>query len=134
MTNARRCHRCNRAEIQEFSSTVHSVVENLSSQAAVIENAKLKVCHAHLARFKSVQTAHNRATRNPRTLQAIGQRIIVEGERESRKRKQRELQALIDERAAELARLQAEHDSLSRIEAEQRELITKLESHEPSGI
>jgi intraflagellar transport protein 20 len=68
------------------------------------------------------------------SLQAIGQRNIVEGERDNRKRRQRELQALVDEKNAELSRLQAEYESLSRIEQEQREAIAKLESNEAAGI
>ena len=88
-----------RAELQEFSSTVTSVVENLGAQAAVIEAEKHK---------------------------AIGFRALAEQEKQARARRARELQASIDERAEELARLVAELESLQRVDAEQRELILSL--------
>ena len=85
---------------------MHSVVESLSAQAAVIEREKLK---------------------------AVGQRNVVQGERETRRRKVRETQALVDERVAELARLQAEYESLLRVELEQQEVISRLSSNEGAG-
>jgi hypothetical protein len=66
--------------------------------------------------------------------QAIGQRNLVEAEREARSRKVREVQAQIGERAAELARLNAEFDSLARIEQEQREMLDRLSNNEPGGV
>ena len=72
-------------KVVEFTTAVHGVVDGLGAQAAVIEREKLK---------------------------AIGQRNLVEAERETRRRKQREVQALVDEKLAELARLQTELDSL----------------------
>lgn len=95
------------SKIGEFSETVQGVVEGLTAQAQVIETEKLK---------------------------AIGQRNLVESERDTRRRKQRELQGHIDEKNAELARLNAQHDSLLRIEQEQLELIKKLSENEPGGI
>ena len=44
--------------------------------------------------------------------------------------KQLELQALINEKKAELERLSAQHDSLTRVEAEQKALIEKLTNNE----
>jgi hypothetical protein len=82
---------------------VHAVVETLSGQAAVIEVEKLK---------------------------AIGQRNLAEAERDSRRRKAREVQALVDERGAELARLEAELASLTALEAEQRDMIERLSNNE----
>lgn len=67
-------------------------------------------------------------------MQAIGQRNLVDNERELRKRKMREVQALIDERNAELARLTAEFDALARVELEQRDTIEKLLNNEPGGF
>ena len=75
-------------KVVEFTTAVHGVVDGLGAQAAVIEREKLK---------------------------AIGQRNLVEAERETRRRKQREVQALVDEKVAELARLQAELDSLLQV-------------------
>lgn len=86
-------------ELQEFSTTVTSVVESLGAQAAVIEAEKHK---------------------------AIGFRALAEQEKQVRARRAREVQASIDERAEELARLTAELESLQRIDAEQRELILSL--------
>ena len=72
-------------KVVEFTTAVHGVVDGLGAQAAVIEREKLK---------------------------AIGQRNLVEAERETRRRKQREVQALVDEKLAELARQQTALDSL----------------------
>lgn len=54
----------------------------------------------------------------------------ADSEREARKLKQLELQALINEKKAELERLSAQHDSLTRVEAEQKALIEKLTNNE----
>ena len=63
-------------------------------------------------------------------LKAIGLANRVDSEREVRKRKQLELQAMINEKKAELERLSAQHDSLTRVEAEQKALIEKLTNNE----
>ena len=76
---------------------------NLHAQAAVIERAKLA---------------------------AIGQRNLVEAERETRRRKQREVQALVAEKAAEIARLQVEIDSLLLLEQQQNETLARLANNE----
>ena len=88
------------AELQEFSATVHSVVESMGAQAAVIEAEKLR---------------------------AVGFRVLAEQERQQRARKQRELPALLEERNMEIARLTAELDSLLKVEAEQKEAIERLQ-------
>lgn len=95
------------SKVQEFNDTVHGIVDNLQQQAAKIEHEKLK---------------------------AIGQRNLVDNERELRKRKIREVQALIDERNAELARLTAEYDALAKVELEQKDMIEKLLNNEPGGV
>lgn len=94
-------------KIQEFAEAVHGVVDGLNTQSAVIEREKMK---------------------------AIGIRNIVEGEKETRRRKQRELQALVDEKAAELARMNSELASLQRIQDEQEDLISRLANNEGTGI
>jgi len=86
---------------------VHSIVESLAEQAERIERAKLK---------------------------AIGQRNLADGEKDARRRMQWELRALIDERTAELRRVTAEHESLLRVEASQREALEKLTANEPGGV
>jgi hypothetical protein len=78
---------------------VHAVVENLSSQASVIEAEKLR---------------------------AIGFRALAEMEKTSRARQLRELPGRIQERALETARLAAELESLQRIEAEQKAELEAL--------
>ena len=88
------------AELQEFSATVHSVVESMGAQAAVIEAEKLR---------------------------AIGFRVLAEQEKLARARKLRELPALLEERGQELARLTEELNSLTRVEAEQKEVIERLQ-------
>ena len=90
-------------KIKEFNGTVHSIVELMDGQSTRIEAEKKK---------------------------AIGKRIQVEGEAEHRARQQAALQALINEKKAELERLSAQHDSLTRVEAEQKALIEKLTNNE----
>lgn len=63
-----------------------------------------------------------------RKLKAIGLRIASENESEQRVRKLRALQALIAEKKAELDRYITQHQSLERIEAEQKVLIEKMSS------
>ncbi len=86
---------------------MHDITGSLSGEAAVVEAAKLK---------------------------AIGQRNLVSAEVETRRRRGRELQALIDERNAELARVSAECDSLVKLEGAQREAIGRLSNREPPGF
>jgi len=88
------------SELQEFSATVNSVVESMSSQATMIEAEKLR---------------------------AIGFRLLAEQEKLQRERKRREVAALIDERGAELARLTVELDSLLKVVTEQKDLISHLQ-------
>ncbi len=86
-------------ELQEFSSTVHAVVDNLSAQARVIETAKSR---------------------------AVGLRALAEMEKSSRARALVELPNEIADRNRYVSRLQAELESLQRVESEQRDLIDKL--------
>ena len=63
-------------------------------------------------------------------LKAIGIGNRVDSEREVRKRKQLELQAMINEKKADLERLSAQHDSLTSVELQQKALIEKLTNNE----
>ena len=54
----------------------------------------------------------------------------LESEVDNRKIKQEELRNLINEELAELERLRQEHDSLVRVEQEQKLLIEKLSNNE----
>ena len=54
----------------------------------------------------------------------------MDSEREVRKRKQLELQAMINEKKAEFERLSAQHDSLTSVELQQKALIEKLTNNE----
>ena len=63
-------------------------------------------------------------------LKAIGQRNKLEGDAEERKREQNELRCVIDEKHAELERLRVEHQSLVKVEQEQRAFIEKLSNNE----
>lgn len=63
-------------------------------------------------------------------LKAIGLGNRVDHEKEVRKRKQIELQAMINEKKAELERLNSQHESLQRVEADQKALIEKLTNNE----
>jgi vacuolar-type H+-ATPase subunit I/STV1 len=58
----------------------------------------------------------------------------VEAEKENRSKREAELRARIEERNAELRRLNVELESLLKVEAEQREALEKLGNNEPAGI
>jgi intraflagellar transport protein 20 len=90
-------------EIQSFSDTVNMLVGILARQADLIEKEKLR---------------------------AIGQRNLVEHEREVRKRRQQELRSVIHEKRGELERLRLQLECLQRVETEQKELIEKLSNNE----
>jgi len=81
--------------------------------------------------FKRARTSTNPL---PVALQAIGQRLLVEAEKENRSKREAELRARIEERNAELRRLNVELESLLKVEAEQREALEKLGNNEPAGI
>jgi vacuolar-type H+-ATPase subunit I/STV1 len=59
---------------------------------------------------------------------------LVEAEKENRSKREAELRARIEERNAELRRLNVELESLLKVEAEQREALEKLGNNEPAGI
>lgn len=61
---------------------------------------------------------------------AIGLRSRTESEAEVRKRKQREIKAQVMEKKAELERLKAQHDSLLKVEQNQKNLIERLSNNE----
>ena len=90
-------------KIQDFNSTVHTLVEVLDAHAQRIDTEKLK---------------------------AIGQRNRATAEVENRERHQKAMQALINEKMAELDRYSRQYQSLQRVEAEQRALIDKLLNNE----
>eukprot|EP00946_MAST-07B_sp_MAST-7B-sp1_P004430 g4430.t1 len=89
-------------KLEEFNSTIKTLVDVMDGQAKRIEKAKLK---------------------------AIGQRNKVDSEEGSRKRKKEELRAQINEDLTDLERLREEHDSLNAVELEQRSLIEKLSNN-----
>mmetsp|Transcript_28758 Transcript_28758/g.64262 ORF Transcript_28758/g.64262 Transcript_28758/m.64262 type:complete len:132 (+) Transcript_28758:110-505(+) len=90
-------------KIEDFSGTVHVLVEVLDTQAKRIEHAKLK---------------------------AIGQRNLVESEADNRETKKKALQAQINEKMAELERANKQFQSLQQVQAEQEALIGKLSNSE----
>lgn len=91
------------SKTKQFNEIVQDFITVMESKSKVIESEKLK---------------------------AIGLGNRVDSEREVRKRKQLELQALINEKKAELERLSAQYESLMRVEAEQKALIEKLTNNE----
>ena len=90
-------------KIQDFNSTVHTLVEVLDAHSEKIETEKLK---------------------------AIGQRNRVTAEAETRETMKKSMQALINEKQAELERYSKQYQSLLRVEAEQRAHIDKLSNSE----
>lgn len=84
--------------------------------------SKTKQFHQIVSDFMSVMEAKQAAidAQKLRTI-GIGNRVL--GQKEAVKRRQRELQATVNERKAELERLKAQRDSLARVDQDQRTLI-----------
>merc|ERR1719504_286635 len=91
------------AKTKQFNDIVGDFIDVMESKSKVIEAEKLR---------------------------AIGIANRVDHEKEVRKRKQLELQAMINEKKAELERLNSQYESLQRVEAEQKALIEKLTNNE----
>ena len=91
------------AKTKQFNDIVGDFIDVMESKSKVIEAEKLR---------------------------AIGLGNRVEHEKEVRKRKEMELKAMINEKKAELERMNTQHDSLQRVEAEQKALIEKLTNNE----
>ncbi|CAE8703191.1 unnamed protein product [Polarella glacialis] len=90
-------------KIQQFGGTVDMLVEILDGEASKIEHEKLR---------------------------AIGQRNRAEMEAEARRRKEQNMQAMIQEKTAEHERLVFQLNSLEKAEREQKALIEKLSNNE----
>jgi intraflagellar transport protein 20 len=63
-------------------------------------------------------------------LKAIGARNKIEGEEDNRRKKEQELKTLINEKKMMLERLTFQHESLSKVENEQKLTIEKLSNNE----
>ncbi len=92
-------------KIVTFNDNVEQLIVILDEQAKKIEEQKLK---------------------------AVGARNRIEGEEDNCRKKEQELKTLINERKMELGRLISEHESLKKIDQEQRNLIDKLSNNEAS--
>lgn len=90
-------------KMKKFEEMVGSLVEVLDSQAVKIEQEKLR---------------------------AVGIRNQMENEAENRKKKQQELEVVINEKRAELERYLYQLESLNKVEEEQRKLIERLRNNE----
>mmetsp|Transcript_40928 Transcript_40928/g.96222 ORF Transcript_40928/g.96222 Transcript_40928/m.96222 type:complete len:129 (-) Transcript_40928:159-545(-) len=90
-------------KMAQFQETVQRLVEGMHKHASKIEVAKLK---------------------------ALGQRNRVESEKEVRKIKSAEIQSLINEKKATLERLQQQHESLKKVDQEQKAIIERLGNNE----
>uniref|UniRef100_A0A7S3I744 Uncharacterized protein n=1 Tax=Favella ehrenbergii TaxID=182087 RepID=A0A7S3I744_9SPIT len=90
-------------KIMSFNDMVTTLIEVLDSQAQKIEDAKLK---------------------------AVGARNKIEGEEDNRRAKEQELKTLINEKRLLLERLTFEHDSLQKVDNEQKLTIEKLSNNE----
>jgi intraflagellar transport protein 20 len=91
------------SKMKQFQDIVGSLVDVLDTHASKIEQEKLR---------------------------AVGLRNQVDSEPEARKKKQQELQFLINEKLAELERYTYQLESLQKVEEEQRMLIEKLRNNE----
>lgn len=91
--------------------------------------SKTKQFHRIVSDFMLVMEAKQAAidAQKLRTI-GIGNRVL--GQEEAIKRRQRELQATVNERKAELERLKAQRDSLARVDQDQRTLIERLQNNE----
>lgn len=84
-------------KVGSFGKTTQALVDVLKTQADKIERELMVSC-------RSLLRAHCCRLFTVARFQAIGQRNRVETERESRKRRQQELQYLIAQRQTELQR------------------------------
>lgn len=91
--------------------------------------SKTKQFNAIVADFITVMESKSKVIEAEK-LKAIGLGNRVDHEKELRKRKQAEVQAVLNEKKAEIERLSAQLDSLGRVEAEQKALIEKLRNNE----
>eukprot|EP01112_Ceratiomyxa_fruticulosa_P000188 TRINITY_DN1019_c0_g1_i10.p1 TRINITY_DN1019_c0_g1~~TRINITY_DN1019_c0_g1_i10.p1 ORF type:complete len:127 (-),score=31.37 TRINITY_DN1019_c0_g1_i10:392-772(-) len=91
------------SKLTQFSKSSTTVLNVVSAKSEEIEEEKLK---------------------------AIRKRNQVESQSELRRRKQRELLALVSEKQAELERYVAEYESLLKVELEQKVLLDKLSNNE----
>ena len=98
--------RAGRGQGRPLGGLMDGIVEVLDANARRIEQAKLR---------------------------AIGMRNRVITERENRDQKRRALQAVVAEKEADLARLEAQVKSLRQVEAEQQNVIDKLAVGEAYG-
>ena len=90
-------------KIMSFNDMVTTLTEVLEQQAQKIEDAKLK---------------------------AIGARNKIEGEEDNRRKREQELKTLINEKKMMLERLTYQHESLTKVENEQKLTIEKLSNNE----
>ena len=90
-------------KIMSFNDMVTTLTEVLEQQAQKIEDAKLK---------------------------AIGARNKIEGEEDNRRKREQELKTLINEKKMMLERLTYQHESLCKVENEQKLTIEKLSNNE----
>jgi intraflagellar transport protein 20 len=90
-------------KMKKFEEMVGSLVDVLDGQAVKIEQEKLK---------------------------AVGIRNQLENEAENRKKKQQELELMINEKRAELERYLYQLESLTKVEEDQRKQIERLRNNE----
>mmetsp|Transcript_13712 Transcript_13712/g.20059 ORF Transcript_13712/g.20059 Transcript_13712/m.20059 type:complete len:131 (+) Transcript_13712:13-405(+) len=90
-------------KMKKFQESVGDLVEVLDTQASKIEHEKLR---------------------------AVGLRNQVDNEHEMRKKKQQELNFLINEKISELERYNYQLESLMKVESEQEQLIERLRNNE----
>jgi len=91
------------SKVEQFAQTTEALVAILTEQSKKIEQEKLM---------------------------AIGMRNRVASEIETRKSREKELQALIDQKQLELDRQIAYYESLKKVEQEQRTVLDKLTKSE----
>lgn len=90
-------------KIMSFNEMVTTLIDVLETQAAKIEEAKLK---------------------------AVGSRNKIEGEEDNRRKREQELKTIINEKRLLLERLTFEFESLQKVEMEQKTTIEKLSNNE----
>eukprot|EP01039_Chlorochromonas_danica_P005377 gene5377-5915_t len=98
---------------EEFEKACGEFVEKISGFNEKV-NALVEVLEAHASRI------------DQQKLRAIGLRMAVENEEEQRRRQERALQTMINEKKAELDRYNIQLQSLERIDAEQKATIEKI--------
>ena len=134
------------SKTKQFGDIVGDFIEVMEGKSKIIEAEKLRAIglgnrvdhEKEVRKRKQVRRAHAYTCAHTHTRPLSAPRLVSRRCSElttilrygALSRPQHELQAMIAEKKAELERLNVQHDSLQRVEADQKALIEKLTNNE----